>query len=252
MAKRHTCEKGITDKCIKEYPEWARKAIAYKLIHFFLPKELSRNLPFPLNRPLIGEGAVVPAGVDIPAGYVIPPEFDASGISGLSDLPASFSPEGASGVVCPPDTGASPPDVFQYSTPARLVSPVTSAEWRPSVFCGDAEVASYVSQLGTYMMIGNRCFLSGHVEVADVGSAIGAVTIRGLPSRPVYDVNHRQAVAIVSDGLKNIIGASIQAQIKETYPQVYIYSFYQGDLFPLVESNLQSGSVFDIFCIYEI
>ena len=125
MAKHHPCEKGITDKCIKEYPEWARKAIAYKLIYFFLPKELSRNLPFPLNRPLIGEGAVVPAGVDIPAGYVIPPEFDASGISGLSDLPASFSPEGASGVVCPPDTGASPPENFSIlaSTPSSQSVP---------------------------------------------------------------------------------------------------------------------------------
>jgi len=41
----HPCSRGLTDKCFRDYPKWARQALAYKLLHLFLPKQLSRLLP---------------------------------------------------------------------------------------------------------------------------------------------------------------------------------------------------------------
>ena len=71
----HPCAKGLTSACFKAYPAWARQAVAYKLLHAILPKQLSRELPKGLGRALIGPGAIIPSGVVLPPGMVIPPNF---------------------------------------------------------------------------------------------------------------------------------------------------------------------------------
>jgi len=250
--KKHPCEKGLTEECIKKYPQWALKAFAYKLLYTLLPKEISKNLTFQLNQAMIGPGAIIPEGLVIPPGYVIPPDYDASDISNVSDLPSAFSPEGASNIVVPPDTGAIPADISPAPSPGRQSYVAAGGSWSPRLFLGNTEVTSYLIQVGTYTRIGNRCIISGFVAVDVVGSGVGDLTIRGLPINPVSTSNHRQAVSMLSNLLLDVTLYSIQAQIKETASYIYVYKFRLGALFSLTESNLQHNSNFVFNCVYEI
>jgi hypothetical protein len=94
----HPCENGLTVACFKAYPEWARKALAYKLLHLILPKQISRGLPRMTMPPgYVWRGnwntwlAWIYAGYDfpweyfpddwrigdvLPPGVVIPPEIE--------------------------------------------------------------------------------------------------------------------------------------------------------------------------------
>ena len=71
----HPCAGGLSGACFAAYPAWARQALAYKLVHIILPKQLTKNLPKGLNLPFVGPGAIVPPGVVFPPGMVIPPGF---------------------------------------------------------------------------------------------------------------------------------------------------------------------------------
>ena len=71
----HPCAEGLSSACFKAYPAWARQALAYKLLHAILPKQLTKNLPKGLGRALIGPGAIIPSGVVFPPGMAIPPNF---------------------------------------------------------------------------------------------------------------------------------------------------------------------------------
>ena len=124
--------------------------------------------------------------------------------------------------------------------------------WTPQVFCGNTEVSSYLIQVGTYTVVGNRCIISGFVAINVLGSASGDVTIRGLPYDPRPVLNHRQAVAIMTDVLQNVGGESIQANINETGPYIYVYMFNTGVLQALTEIYLKVNSNFRVNCAYEI
>lgn len=71
----HPCAEGLSSACFKAYPAWARQAVAYKLLHAILPKQLTKNLPKGLGLALIGPGAIIPSGVVLPPGMAIPPDF---------------------------------------------------------------------------------------------------------------------------------------------------------------------------------
>jgi len=124
--------------------------------------------------------------------------------------------------------------------------------WSPRLFLGNTEVTSYLIQVGTYTRIGNRCIISGFVAVDVVGSGVGDLTIRGLPINPVSTSNHRQAVSIMTDVLTGLTDESIQAQIKEGVPYIYVYRFGSGAVVILSNSNLQHNSNFRVNCVYEI
>jgi len=71
----HPCAEGLSSACFKAYPAWARQALAYKLLHILLPKQLTKRLPGGLDRALIGPEATIPPGVVIPPGMAIPPNY---------------------------------------------------------------------------------------------------------------------------------------------------------------------------------
>ena len=71
----HPCAEGLSSACFAAYPAWARQALAYKVLHVILPKQLTRRLPKGLGRALIGQGASLPPGLVFPPGMAIPPGF---------------------------------------------------------------------------------------------------------------------------------------------------------------------------------
>jgi len=72
---KHPCEDGLTPACFREYPKWYKQALAYKILHLLLPKQLTKKLPGLMGKPFIGPGAILPPGVIFPPGTIIPPYF---------------------------------------------------------------------------------------------------------------------------------------------------------------------------------
>jgi|GEM_PF-6595372 len=76
MAKQeHPCANGLTPECFAAFPEWAKLAFCYKLLHVLIPASISRRLPKGLFPGRIGPGAILPAGWDPPPGVVVPPGY---------------------------------------------------------------------------------------------------------------------------------------------------------------------------------
>lgn len=98
MAKKHPCEKGLTEECIRKYPEWAVKVFAYRLLNALLPKDITKNLPK----------------------FLIPPDYEGVEGAPLADIPPGFKTDVDSALCAPPDSGALPPENFSplASTPA--------------------------------------------------------------------------------------------------------------------------------------
>jgi len=71
----HPCANGLTPECFEAYPEWAKIALAYKLLHVLIPANISRRLPKGLFPGRIGPGALLPAGWDPPPGVIVPPNY---------------------------------------------------------------------------------------------------------------------------------------------------------------------------------
>ncbi len=69
----HPCAGGLTPACFRVYPKWARQALAYKILHILLPKQVTKKLPGILSAPLVAPGVEIPPGVVLPPGTVVPP-----------------------------------------------------------------------------------------------------------------------------------------------------------------------------------
>ena len=69
----HACGLGINRDCLRAYPSFARRAIAYRVLWKVLPGRVLGFLGMGVERPLIGAGVVVPFGVDFPGGWVVFP-----------------------------------------------------------------------------------------------------------------------------------------------------------------------------------
>lgn len=99
----HPCADGLTPSCFKAYPAWARQALAYKLLHMLLPKQLTKNLPRLLGQALVAPGVDVPPGLILPPGTVVPPD---------TSFPPGWTPDDPppEGVIIPPPVSPVPPD----------------------------------------------------------------------------------------------------------------------------------------------
>ena len=67
------CEKSLDAECFKAYPEWARQAFAWRLLHLMFPGEITKLLPPSLAFPPLPPGFEWPPNIIIPPGTEIPP-----------------------------------------------------------------------------------------------------------------------------------------------------------------------------------
>jgi len=67
------CQKRLDAECFRENPAWAKRALAYRLLHLLTPKQLTRRLPRGLRLALVAPGVDVPAGLALPDGTVVAP-----------------------------------------------------------------------------------------------------------------------------------------------------------------------------------
>lgn len=101
MAEKEKKKRLLTEDLYRQDRSFFRRAIAYRLLHMFTPKPLTRLLPRGLRRPLLGVGSIVPAGVPTFPGMVVPPGMEipyswapwfAFMIDEAYDLPDIFPP----------------------------------------------------------------------------------------------------------------------------------------------------------------
>lgn len=132
---KHPCEMGLTPECFRAYPAWARQALAYKLLHIVLPKQLAQNLPRGLNLPLVPPGVSLPPGVVFPPGTVVPP-----GVS----FPPGWTPGDPAppGVIIPPPVSPTPPD--SGATP-----PIYTTPWEPGPIKGPGGIIQPPFDIGS-------------------------------------------------------------------------------------------------------
>ena len=67
------CQERLDAECFRKHPAWARRALAYRLLHLLTPKQLTRRLPRGLRLALVAAGVDVPAGLALPDGTVVAP-----------------------------------------------------------------------------------------------------------------------------------------------------------------------------------
>lgn len=78
------CVRALDHECFRAHPEFARRALAYRLLHLLIPPDIARLLPKKLSDPLVAPGVEVPLGAVFPPGTVIVPRCD---------FPAGWRPE---------------------------------------------------------------------------------------------------------------------------------------------------------------
>ena len=68
-----SCQKVIGRACFQAYPAFARRAIAYRLLHLLIPSDIAKILPKSLSDPLIAPGVKIPLDAKFPPGTCIVP-----------------------------------------------------------------------------------------------------------------------------------------------------------------------------------
>lgn len=67
------CVKALDRECFRAHPEFARRALAYRLLHLLIPPDIAKLLPKKLSDPLVAPGVEVPLGAVFPPGTVLVP-----------------------------------------------------------------------------------------------------------------------------------------------------------------------------------
>lgn len=133
--QEHPCARGLTKECFEKYPEWAKRAFAYKLMHTLWPPWLTRRLPKWLRLALIGDGVILPPGYIPPDGMTIPPNYTfPPGWSPGDPIPSGITIP--AGTIFPP--GWSPGDPLP---PGVTIEP--GAEFPPGWTPGDPIPSSF-------------------------------------------------------------------------------------------------------------
>lgn len=106
--KRHPCADGLTPECFEDYPEWAKRAFAYRLLCMIAPPAITKRLQRVLKRAMFFPGVTIPPGVELPPGVIVPPD-------------TTFPPGWQPGDPLPP--GAIPPAIDWDNPPAPAITP---------------------------------------------------------------------------------------------------------------------------------
>jgi len=151
---KHPCQDGLTEECFKAYPKWAERAFAYRLLLILLGKEgtkaLQKIASWPataenlewieaaetiltiISENVIGEGATIATGVELPDGSVIPPDYEMTEEVFQEAVATDNYMVEPEPITVDPDTGATSPMYIDISTTGRpLGGSKTSEEEHP-------------------------------------------------------------------------------------------------------------------------
>ncbi len=110
--ERQPCARGLTSECFRTHPQWAKQALATRLLHAITPKALTKRLPPSVNKAFIVPGMSFPPGFgpgDFPPGAIITPQ-------------TVFPPGWTAGDPLPPGAAA-PPATAPMEPGASMVQP---------------------------------------------------------------------------------------------------------------------------------
>lgn len=159
---RRPCARGLTASCFRTHPQWAKQALATRLLHAVTPKALTKRLPPSVNKAFMVPGFSMPPGVSLDsmeAGTIITPatEFPAGWTTGDplppgSAAPPTTAPDQPGASVVPPFylgpgaplyPKAQPPPPGAVAFFSEPFDNLTAGSWTDlSTFDGKAEIVS--------------------------------------------------------------------------------------------------------------
>lgn len=213
----HPCADGLTKQCFKAYPDWARKAFAYKLLHILIPKQLTKNLPREMSTPFIAPGIILPPGADFPPGTIIAPDttFPPGWTPEDQPPPGTTMPPTDSPV--PPDTGAIPPTYVEVFGPG----PVGGSTQGQPFDIGELLYDQGIGMANTPFQVGNVAYWSDLAMILEnyAGANITAIDLQmgkhNLPTDRVRleiwqtDINHIPQGIITAGTSLDVNGTSL-------------------------------------------
>lgn len=163
---KHPCEDGLSKACFAACPAWARQALAYKLLHLLLPKQLTARLPKTLRRTFPRLPPGWPEG-DPPPYYL-----------DLEHFPVSE----------PPESGAAPPLFIPPWEPGPIHGPgpiIPHPISGPGLLFEQADPTTYfdVGQVVDWRKYATMIYASLSAQVASIWLKVGKV---GTPTDNVY------------------------------------------------------------------
>ena len=247
----HPCARGLTTDCFKTYPTWARQALAYKLLHILLPKQLAKNLPRNLNQPLIPPGVPWTPGDPIPPGGIVPPGTTPTPPGTGATTPIFSAPWEPGPITTPKPPGPAPYD--RGSLLGKQDGPISGLTWGDDVlysmaaaifyFDLNANIAAIDIKIGTigtptddvvleiYNMVaewGPTSPVSGGMGVPKAASELPAFSISQqymrfiFPSRPLLTSGNMYGVAFYRTGTADLLNCyRVGLGVVGTYPVYY-------------------------------
>jgi hypothetical protein len=171
------CLKGLDADCFRHNPTWAKQAFAYRLAYIITPKALTKHLPRPLRRALIGPGVTIPTGVNLPPGTVVQPG---------ATIPPAWTP----GDPLPPGATESP--TTPPGTDVTGVTPPTYTEpWSPGPSTPTEQTTPPAGQVQT-AIIGSTA--DGNLFATDASWA----TVHNAPTNTVATDNEVSAADAIT------------------------------------------------------
>jgi len=238
-----SCQKVIGKACFKAFPAFARRAIAYRLLHLLIPPDIAKILPKTLKDPLIAPGVKIPLDAKFPPGTCIvpgcsfpagwdpdqdPPEcaksmpLPTAAMLASGANPPTYLTPGPSGplpVQPPPPPPAEPVEVTLYTEMARRIGD-TKTTWAlvwasesgnlcSSIFSSGSTVASVWHNGGNAIVRGFFEFdLSSEIPAgATITNVVFQITTSVAPSSKVCIIEGTQAdVPTVGDLRSFVLG----------------------------------------------
>ena len=178
-----SCEKGLTPKCFADYPEWAKMALAYRLLLLIcgphLPKELQKYLLKILFDPdseipdsqTPGDGDLAPEGYEDSEeeDFATVPIIVTPGDGGPITLPGKTSPVGTKIEVTILSTGS---DGYCVSRADNWPDAITGGDYRNAVSGGISEGDAISVYLEAALYYVKRAFFYFDLSPIPSGSKI--------------------------------------------------------------------------------
>lgn len=109
---------------------------------------------------------------------IVPPATNTNRTLTLPDATGTVVATGTT----PSLNGIAFPATQSASADANTLDDYEEGSWTPALNFGGATTGiTYSQQYGTYIKIGRMVFVSGRIDLANKGSAVGTADIRGLP-----------------------------------------------------------------------
>lgn len=208
------CSRGLNSLCFRTHPQWAKQALAVRLIHAIAPPSITRRLPKDINRALVVPGTTLPAGInaqDLPPGSIVNQD---------TTFPPGWTPGDD-----PPETLITPPTTAPDEPGQGVAAPSNLAPGSPlplKLIPGGGAITYFFNEpfndLTTNSWVENH-FFGGTATITD-----GILTLTGPFPGSMAEIDRTHPVSIPSNFTVEL-SVNVQSGTGTVNFQVYTGSY---------------------------